>query len=230
MPSSARTRTYSFDSGDDKWYKLGIMRVPALLVIAVSLLVLQPAVSFGQRSLSYGQKQNARIATVNVGTTYLNKGYPGYQSASPYIGADVFFPRSYVGSRWFSRFSWRLSLDYFPLVLPEGVYGTTEDLIALSISQVYYFPLNAAGTSTLSAGFGLGGYFDWIRLETPATGSQSHVSFHPGAVFSAGWGYKLRDSLEIGPEVRVHCAHVARDYFSVNTSILLGVSWWFDQW
>jgi hypothetical protein len=174
-------------------------------------------------------KQRYNVLSLNAGQNYFQKGFPGYGN-SQYFGADFYMPRGSIGTHWWSRYSWRLSADYFPLVLPEGVYGTTEDLFDVSISQIYFFPVNDACTSTIFAGIGFGGYFDQIRLDTPATGARSNTSFFPGASLSAGWGYKLTDSIELVAEGRTHFLYVSRDYFTVNTSVHLGLAWWFDQW
>jgi hypothetical protein len=118
-----------------------------------------------------------------------------------------------------------LSFDYFPLTAPEGVYGTTEDMFDVSISKIYVFPLNEPQTSQLFIGGGLGLYADWIRLDTPATGPLSNISYYPGASFSFGYRAKLKGSLEFVPEIRAHFAYVTHDYFTVNTSLGLGILW-----
>ncbi|MEI8217573.1 MAG: hypothetical protein WCG51_00820 [Elusimicrobiota bacterium] len=206
------------------------MKISASLAsaVAVCFFLFLSSPAFCRQSPGVLGKQCSYIMSVNAGTNLLQSGFPSYGS-SPYFGADFYIPQGSLGGHWWSRYAWRVSVDYFPMVLPAGVYGTTEDMFDIALSQVFFFPVNDSCTSSLFAGIGFGGYADWIRIDTPATGARSNISYSPGVSLSAGWGYKISNSLELVPEARAHFVYASREYFTVNTSIHLGVAWWFNQ-
>jgi hypothetical protein len=195
-----------------------------IIVVCAVLSAAFPALCLARESISL--KQDEYYMNINAGLNLLQRGFPQYTN-NYCVGADLYIPSRAAGEIWWS--AWRVSFDYFPLIVPEGVYGTTEDLFDLSFSKVLFYPINERETSMFFGGLGFGVYGDWVRLDTPATGYMSHISYHPGLSVSLGWRAKLSNSLEIVPELRSHFAYVAREYFTVNTSIGIGLLWQFDK-
>jgi len=115
------------------------------------------------------------------------------------------------------------------MTVPDGVYGTSEDLFDVSLSKVYFFPYKDDETSLPFLGIGFGVYGDWIRVNTPATGSLSNINYYAGASLSAGWRFEVADSLDLVPEIRTHFTYVTGGYCTMNSTFVLGLLWRFNQ-
>jgi hypothetical protein len=199
---------------------------PFAVIFCSCALLFLSSLSFCLEQFTDTEFHSKYCLSPNIGLNLLQKGFPGYTN-NYCVGADFYMSSEALGESWWS--AWRLSSDYFPLVVPEGVYGTTEDMFDISFSKVYIFPLTESQRSQLFTGIGIGLYGDWIRLDTPATGAMSNISYYPGLSASFGIRIKLKGSMELVPEIRSHFVYTANNYFTVNTSIGLGVLWRFDQ-
>ncbi|MCG3203456.1 MAG: hypothetical protein KCHDKBKB_00123 [Elusimicrobia bacterium] len=173
---------------------------------------------------------------INVGYNRLLDGYDGYKDLGN-VGFDLYFhnpPEKYsdnsISYDWKDRFAFRLSLDYFPLQVPEGLYNTTEDIYALSGAVVYKFidrdnPLQK-WIPFLSLGAGV--YQDRVTIDTPATGEITGKEDRFGLNASLGAiapEIKLIIPVKLIPEIRYHRIKGVNDYAS-NLTFQLGVSYW----
>jgi hypothetical protein len=194
------------------------------LAITFITLICSPVRAFWEQD-QYQNWKTRLFVSGDLGYNFLQKGYPGYQNGL-FLGTDLYIklPMSSEdtwGSKWKENLIYRVSFQYFPLTVPEGVYNTTEDLFSFSadlLVRVY-----DVGTVNLFAGLGLGMYIDWIRLDTPGTGKRSSQYYYWGLKPSIGARIKYNEDIEIIPEIRANFVNTMNAYFATNTSINIGI-------
>lgn len=172
------------------------------------------------------------VPALNVGYNKLLKGYDGYKNLGN-AGADLYIhnPQEKVGDfDWSDHFAFRFSFDYFPLQVPEGVNGVTEDIFAYSGAVIYKFfrkgDLNPRWIPMLGVGAGL--YEDRITLDTKATGKVTGKQKLFGENASLALvtpEVKLLIPVRFIPEVRYHRIKNVRDN-STNITFQLAISYW----
>ncbi len=153
-----------------------------------------------------------------LGMSNLIKGYDNYRKNYSDFGIDVrFMPER---DKLPLRFSCRISLEYFPLVVPEGTYGLKENIYALSSAILVNFYKHRYFDSYI--GFGPGFYFDYIKLSTPITGDISGMYNYFGFNISLGTSFKIGYNVMLCPEVRMHSL-VGQEYIATYMSFQCGI-------
>ena len=197
------------------------------IIIAVLFISSNPAFSQWYRTgTSVGGGPNLFL-TGNIGINALQKGYAGYKD-NIYLGSDLYImPEQktflYGKADWKEKMFYRVSFEFFPLIVPDGVYKTTEDMLAFTGDLMY----SAYRTPNVNvfAGLGLGIYDDWIRVNTPATGAVSGMSWFFGIKPSIGAGFKVSPSIEIIPEIRMHYLFAGKGYLATNMTYQTAICW-----
>lgn len=172
---------------------------------------------------------------INGGYNNLLDGYDGYDNLGN-LGLDLYMQPGPVDERdsmnsWRNTMLFRLSVDWFPLQVPDGVYGLKEDIYSLNGSFLYAFRKNQAFDPTAwrpFLGAGIGYYRDIVELDTPATGKITGKDNHFGFNFNAGLFYPFSlGSLPLCwiPEVRYHRIKYVDEY-SGNITYQLGLAYW----
>lgn len=165
----------------------------------------------------------------NGGLNKLGNGYEGYDDM-PHGGADFYIrpPRPQHEDPTFKdKFMLRFSADYFPLQVPEGVYGLTEDIYALSMSVIVRLrdmgrPDHQMWVPFL--GLGAGFYRDQIELDTPASGKISDSHNYFGLNFSGGFFFPEVLGIRFAPEVRYHMLRTPGNFSATNICYMMGAS------
>src|SRR5437588_3245960 len=76
---------------------------------------------------------------INAGYNKLLTGYEGYENLGN-LGLDLYIqpPRETPQrTSWYHNVLFRFSFDYFPLQVPKGNFGLTEDIYSLNFSFLY---------------------------------------------------------------------------------------------
>jgi hypothetical protein len=174
------------------------------------------------------------VLALNGGYNQLLKGYKGYENLGN-AGLDLYVrpSRSYLEDPgWKDRLIFRLSVDYFPLQVPEGVYGITEDIYGLhGAIMVRFHRLSFPETRQWVpfTGVGLGTYFDQVTLDTPATGKVSGIHRSLGANASIGlFSPRMGSRWQIIPEIRFHILKIPDAAWSMNMTYQVGLAYWFS--
>jgi hypothetical protein len=148
------------------------------------------------------------MPAVNGGYHQLIEGYDGYSDLGN-AGLDLYIGRSPAPEEFTmeDRVMLRISADYFPLQVPEGTNGLEEDVYALTASAVV--KMHSSLRSELRQwvpflGFGAGMYWDYVTLDTPASGKVSGTHNIPGFNVSVGVMSPAAGILRLVPEVRFH--------------------------
>jgi hypothetical protein len=157
----------------------------------------------------------------NGGITKMNNGYDGYDDLG-HAGFDVYFnpPRPlYEPPTWRNRLYWRLSADYFPLQVPEGVYGVTEDIYSINNAVGFKFlSFNRREEKQIvpfvAGGFGV--YWDRIELDTPASGKVTGMHNYFGVNASAGFFLPSLWNIRLVPEIRWHGMRTTGNYWATH--------------
>ena len=160
-----------------------------------------------------------------IGYNMLQKGFTGYTNyasfgADWYMISDDSLYSVNAEDQWKDNIFYRVSFDYFPLVVPEGNYGASEDMVALSGDALYSIYHNEK--VRCFAGMGIGAYLDRISVDTPATGKLSSQYFYPGLKSSVGAIFRVYEDYEVIPEIRTHWIYTVNNYFTVNTVVQVG--------
>jgi len=215
------------------------------LVLLLSLLSFSLTAAFASEAdytgpaLRLASAEEARrwlfVPAVNVGYNNLMNGYDGDSDLGK-IGADLYihFPQmADAAPGTFNNWWGRLSLEYFPLQVPDGSNGLTEDVYSLNGAFVYVLRLTNRGRELpLYPFLGLGGgwYQDRVELDTPASGKVT------GVYNNFGWNASLGVFLppmqffvpiRLVPEVRYHSVKGVHEDTSM-ISYQLAVSFWPD--
>lgn len=200
------------------------MRNKLIFHLTALLLFLFVSSGHGAWYQSGGKSEKNLFLSGNLGFNSLSKGYPGYSNYFS-LGADLYIvPEPKISAllpSWKDNFFYRVSVDYFPLIVPDGTYNTNEDIFGLSGDILY--SIYKSKKKKLFAGVGLGGYFDWVRVDTPATGSRSATYWFFGLKPSLGYAIRVSPDIELIPEIRAHFIWTANDYFATNTVYQIGV-------
>lgn len=170
---------------------------------------------------------------INGGYNKLVRGYKDYEDLGN-AGVDIYFrpPQSAVETpNWTNRMMFRLSGDWFPLQLPPGPRGLTEDVFSLNGTVVYKIQSFARAESkqwTPFLGLGFGGYWDRVSLDTPASGKITGTHFYWGINADAGFMLPAVFGVRLVPEVRYHTAKTPNNYYVANMTYQMGAVLWFD--
>lgn len=154
----------------------------------------------------------------SLGMNYLQRGYDSYKKDYPDFGVDLKVIRKRATQS--TLYDYRISFEYFPLVVPEGTYGLTEDIYSISGSVLFNFYRHKYFTSY--AGIGPGLYLDHIRLDTPVSGEKSTMYAKIGLNASVGMIINTKYGFKIYPEVRYHTMF-SQKYMASHMSIQCGV-------
>ncbi len=154
----------------------------------------------------------------SLGMNYLQRGYDSYKKNYPDFGVDLKVIRKRETQT--TLYDYRISFEYFPLVVPEGTYGLTEDIYAFSGALLFNFYHHEYFTSY--AGIGPGLYLDHIRLDTPVSGEKSTMYAYVGVNASVGLIINTKYGFKIYPEVRYHSMS-GQGYFTTHMSIQCGI-------
>jgi hypothetical protein len=111
------------------------------------------------------------------------------------------------------------------LLTPEGTYNTTEDIVGLTGDVLY--PVYRCRNAAAFIGLGLGGYYDRISVDTPASGSLAASYLFFGFKPSLGVRIRLGPSVELIPEVRSHFLYTVNGYLANTTAFQVGICWHF---
>jgi len=181
------------------------------MVLLLSVLTASGRAQWYSNKVS-GKSDTRFLAGLNAGINTLNQAnYPGYTDFYNF-GLDVLILPDYSRSSekgmfekkrdaWVKNIYYRVSIDYFPLIVPDGTYGTVHDIYGYSISAIYGF-LNRKKINAF-AGFALGSYNDRITVTTPNVNSTSSFS-NIGFNISLGMGFEPIPLVRIVPEIRQH--------------------------
>jgi len=134
------------------------------------------------------------------GLSKLLTGYDSYVRRNYYGGLQVHL-RPYEKNKP-SALSFGFIFDEIPLSLPEGTYGQTEDIASIT-GYVHYNPFPVFMFHPY-IGLGFGGYFDYITVDTPASGYMSSIYFFPGFYASAGAEWRTNDLITLFGEAKFH--------------------------
>ncbi|OGF47404.1 MAG: hypothetical protein A2452_02665 [Candidatus Firestonebacteria bacterium RIFOXYC2_FULL_39_67] len=134
------------------------------------------------------------------GLSKLLTGYDSYVRRNYYGGLQVHL-RPYEKNKP-SDLSFGFAFDEIPLSLPEGTYGQTEDIASLT-GYLHYNPFPVFIFHPY-VGLGLGGYFDYITVDTPASGYMSSMYFFMGFNINAGAEWRINDFITLFGEVKYH--------------------------
>lgn len=167
---------------------------------------------------------------INAGYNKLLSGYEGYEDLGN-IGLDLYLRRvsSESFTSWVNHLIFRLSLDYFPLQVPSGLNGITEDLYSANFSILYEIP--SIGRKQfwfpIFLGAGYARYQDKITIDNSTSGKVSDKNNYNGFVFS--WGANLPAykyfPFKTVPEMRYHRYKRLEDKAS-HMTYQLGVILW----
>jgi hypothetical protein len=168
------------------------------------------------------------------GQNKLGSNYDGYEDLGA-GGFDVYFNPplpEFEEPDWRHKLMFRLSGDYFPLQVPEGVYGLTEDIYSLNCGIVKKFmhfrkPEGRQWTPFLAGGFGV--YWDRITLDTPASGKVTGMHTYFGFNGGAGLMFPSILGLRLVPEFRWHGMRPAGNVWVTNTVYQGSVMLWFGR-
>jgi hypothetical protein len=165
----------------------------------------------------------------NGGMNKMGKGYDGYDDM-PHGGAD-FYIRPPVPEAeepaCHHKFMLRVSADYFPLQVPEGVFGLTEDVYGLTFAVLVRLRTidrqeHSKWVPFLGVGAGL--YQDRIKLESPASGTVTGAHNYFGINFSGGFFFPEVMGIRLVPEVRQHMLRTPGNFSATNTCFQLGAA------
>ncbi len=157
---------------------------------------------------------------VSAGYNTLQQGFVGY-TPNAALGVDWYLLPDEAPYNvpdcdlWKEDLFYRISFDYFPMSVPSGNYGTSEDIAGLSGDVLFYAYRGKAVNIFL--GIGVGYFLDAISVDTPATGRMSSQYYYFAAKPSLGLTYKISDNYDLIPEVRSYWMYTVNNYFTVNT-------------
>ncbi|MFH1825106.1 MAG: hypothetical protein ABH873_07795 [Candidatus Firestonebacteria bacterium] len=117
------------------------------------------------------------------------------------------------------------AVEFFPLVTPEGTYGTSEDVFTVNLFFDYGFLPGEFINPYL--GGGIGGYFDTVKFETPMSGTLSNTYFSFGLNARAGAEISIISNLCLVPEVKAHFIMGPKFFFAINVSFGGGAVFYF---
>lgn len=168
--------------------------------------------------------------SINTGLTSMQNGYDNYEDYY-YFGGDLYIfvePGIYRLGRasWKDNFFYRVSLEYFPLIVPNGVYNTCEDIYSFTGDMLYPFYKNRKETFRSFIGLGVGGYIDYILTDTPATGKVSATNFFFGLKGSIGMAMNISKYTLLVPEVRLHYMYTVDGYMASHMTYQMGLCWY----
>jgi hypothetical protein len=173
------------------------------------------------------------VPGVNAGYNQLLSGYDDYSNLGN-VGLDLYFKAARPVNRT-ARFTdhliYRLSIDYFPLQVPEEINGVTEDIYAVSINMLYRFQDLRYRERDIGwipfVGFGFGYYLDRLTLDTPASGKKTGTHTMVGGSVSLGAFSPLvfGDTIRLAPEIRLH-ALKAPDMWATNMTYQVAATLW----
>ncbi len=173
------------------------------------------------------------LLTVNGGYNQLLKGYKGYDNLGN-AGIDLYMRPGRLrveAPGWKEHLMFRLSADYFPLQVPEGVYGLTEDMYGISGALLFKaFTLSRPESDQWVPflGIGVGHYLDRVTLDTPASGKIAGTHNHFGANASLGlFTPVFFGRLHLIPEIRFHTLKIPDDSWSMNLTYQAGLAFQF---
>lgn len=167
------------------------------------------------------------------GYNVLLEGFDGYDDLGNF-GFDLYADppeAKKFGSGATENLLMRISSDWFPLQVPEGVNGLKEDIYALNADCLYRINVNR--DRMLSSwnpflGFGIGLYQDRISLDTPATGKVTGTENYFGVNLSAGvLPPVFSESLpfRLIPEIRYHRIKF-ESAFVTSMVYQVGIAYW----
>ncbi|MDD5131363.1 MAG: hypothetical protein PHH44_01755 [bacterium] len=95
-----------------------------------------------------------------------------------------------------------LNYDFMPLILPDGIYGMSENIISINLNAYYVF--YAQRKLNFFAGPGIGYYFDTLTMDTPASGKLEHQYRFVGYNLGVGAQYYLDKFITLIPLLKYH--------------------------
>jgi hypothetical protein len=200
-----------------------------IFLLGTAFLTLSPTAKLFADSGEFGENivrtKSSWETSIGVSGGYnqLIRGYDNYDNLGN-IGLEIFMreiPSIASSSQWKKRVGYRFSLEYFPLQVPKGNNGLTEDIYSANAGIFYKF-LNVEDPEVFQwvpfVGLGLGGYWDALRLSTPATGTVSSIEGYFGmntffGVLLPAWG-----NWRVAPEIKLHGIRTPGNYWSINTT------------
>lgn len=167
---------------------------------------------------------------VNFGYNKLLSGYDGYDDLGN-AGLDLYMRRESLDDAvsWGDNLFFRLSVDYFPLQVPQGLNGIQEDLYAANLSILY--DVHKLGRFQLPypwfLGAGYGVYRDKVTLSNNTSGKVSTTHTFNGFVLSTGFTIPPLKyfPFKLVPEIRYHRYKRLKGNAS-NMTYQLGVVLW----
>lgn len=167
---------------------------------------------------------------LNGGYTQLIKGYEDYTNLGN-AGIDLYMrPPVPQFPKWHSRMMFRLSVDYFPLQVPDDVVGITHDLYSLNGTVLWRFMDMSQAEHhqwVPFVGGGVGMYLDRITLEMPASGKISGTKRYLGGTASVGVQIPCIGSIRLVPELRYHAILEPDNFWAQHVTYQLGAALWF---
>lgn len=164
-----------------------------------------------------------------AGYTDVLNGYQDYTNLGN-VGLDVYFrPPIPQFPRWYDRFMFRLSADYFPLQVPDYVPYTTEDLYTMS-ATVLVRMMSFSGTpehQRFTPFIGIGPAMGWDRISVkhPAVNA-SGTFFHLGYSASGGIMLPTVGGFRLIPEIRYQSMNEPNQYWTSHISYMVGITYW----
>jgi hypothetical protein len=172
-----------------------------------------------------GDRDTNLYLSANAGINSPQKGFDNYKNYL-YAGADLYFiPEGDLaaleGYNWRDNFFYRASFDYILLDVPDGTNGTSEDLFALSFDLLY--SVYKGEKTGLFIGIGIGGYYDFVSVDTPATGKVSASYFNLGYRPCVAFPIRVGRDTELVPEARFHNIFYSSGYYPSLVTYHLGL-------
>jgi len=172
---------------------------------------------------------------INGGLNKMVSGYDNYEDLGK-VGIDVYFrpPLPTVGAlTWKDKMMFRASVDYFPLQVPDGTFGLTEDIYALTGTMIIKrqnFFFDEADQLIPFLGIGAGIYWDRIELDTPASGKVTGMDAYFGVTGSFGFLFPTVSNLQFVPEIRFHGIRSEGNFWATHVTYQAGlILWWGRQ-
>jgi hypothetical protein len=165
----------------------------------------------------------------NIGYNQLLKGYQGYENLGN-AGVDLYVlrrPPEVEEPKGSDRLGFRISADYFPLQVPEGVYNTTEDIFSLNAAVLYRFYSLYRPEQTQYipfVGIGAGAYRDVVTVDTPASGKVSGTHSYLGFSGSLGVFLPVMGAVRFAPEIRLHALRIPDNGLALNMTYQVAAS------